>query len=258
MPVFGNATDIKFNGVSATKAYLNNNVIWSPTSFTGVTSGLVFNLQTPPSSGTTWTDSSGNGYNAIISGSASYVSNNGGGIKLNNTSAIGGGVDFISVPYNINSSTVTIEIVASFNPTSFWGTIWGNDSYSANRGYYAYMPSGTIINWGKPQSTAANTITASNSIRHWVFVFNGSNQLLYLNGTQSGTTASIPAQTLFTTNNLYFGSRHVNDGTGHADKLNNSNSALQPVFYQMRVYSKALSVAEITQNFNVVKATYGL
>ena len=235
------------NGYSVTR-----NVVSSPF----VTGGLVFNLESAPSSGTTWTDVSGNGYNATINGATSYVSNNNGGIRLNNASSVGTG--YISVPYNINSSTVTVEIVASFNPTGFWGTIWGNDSYSANRGYYAYMPSGTIINWGKPQSTAANTITASNSIRHWVFVFNGSNQLLYLNGTQSGTTASIPAQTLFTTNNLYFGSRHVNDGTGHSDKLNNSNSALQPVFYQMRVYNKALSVAEITQNLNVVRGTYGI
>ena len=117
-----------------------------------VQSGLVFNLFTAPSSGTIWTDSSGNGYNAIISGSATYVSNNGGGIKLNNTSANGGGVDFISVPYNIASSTVTVEIVASFNPTSFWGTIWGNESYSAGRGYFAFVQNSSTITYGKSGS----------------------------------------------------------------------------------------------------------
>ena len=223
-----------------------------------VQSGLVFNLQTAPSSGTTWTDVSGNGYNAIISGSASYVSNNGGGIKLNNTAANGGGVDFISVPYNINSSTVTVEIVASFNPTAFWGTIWANESYTAGRGYLAFMNSSTNIAWGRPTSPATNTITASNSIRHWVFVINGSNLLLYLNGTQLGTTASIPAQTNFVTSEFLFGARHTNVGTGATDKMNNSNSANYPVFYQMRVYNKALSVAEITQNFNVIRGTYGL
>ena len=30
MPVFGDATDIKFNGISATKAYFNGSVVWSP------------------------------------------------------------------------------------------------------------------------------------------------------------------------------------------------------------------------------------
>jgi hypothetical protein len=153
---------------------------------------------------------------------------------------------------------VTVEIVASFNPTSTWATIWGNDSYSANRGYYAYMPNSTTISWGKPQSTATNTITASNSIRHWVFVINGSSQLLYLNGTQSGTTATIPAQTLFATSEFLFGARHTNGGTGATDKMNNSNSALYPVFYQMRVYNRALSGSEVSTNFNAIKSTYGL
>ena len=223
-----------------------------------VQSGLVFNLFTAPSSGTTWTDSSGNGYNAIISGSASYVSNNGGGIKLNNTLANGGGADFISVPYNIASSTVTVEIVASFNPTSFWGTIWGNESYSAGRGYFAFVQNSSTITYGKSGAVTQETITASNSIIHWTFVINGTQHSLYLNGVQVGVTDTLAIQTLFTTNDFYFGSRHINAGTGHQDKLNSSISANQPVFYQMRVYNKALSVAELQQNYNVVRGTYGL
>jgi hypothetical protein len=223
-----------------------------------VSSGLVFNLQTAPSSGTTWTDSSGNGYNAIISGSATYVSNNGGGIKLNNTSQNGGGNDFISVPYNIPSSTLTVEVVASFNPTSFWGTIWGNDFWSGGRGYLAYMPSSTIISYGKSGGQTTETITASNSIRHWIFVINGTQASLFLNGSQVGTTDTISNQTLFATSELYFGARHVNTGIGPADRMNSSITANQPVFYQMRVYNKALSTTEITQNFNVVRGTYGI
>jgi hypothetical protein len=219
---------------------------------------LVFNLFTAPSSGTTWIDESGNGYNAIISGSATYVSNNGGGIKLNNTSANGGGVDFISVPYNIPSSTLTVEVVASFNPTSFWGTIWGNDFWSGGRGYLAYMPSSTIISYGKPGSQTLETITASNSIRHWTFVINGTQHSLYLNSVQVGTTDTVSIQTLFATSELYFGARHVNTGIGPADRMNSSITANQPVFYQMRVYNKALSTTEITQNFNVVRGTYGI
>ena len=223
-----------------------------------VRSGLVFNLFTAPSSGTTWIDESGNGYNAIISGSATYVSNNGGGIKLNNTSANGGGNDFISVPYNIPSSTLTVEVVASFNPTSFWGTIWGNDFWSGGRGYLAYMPSSTIISYGKPGSQTLETITASNSIRHWTFVINGTQHSLYLNSVQVGTTDTVSIQTLFATSELYFGARHVNTGIGPADRMNSSITANQPVFYQMRVYNKALSTTEITQNFNVIRGTYGI
>ena len=221
-----------------------------------VASGLQFNLQTAPSSGTTWTDSSGNGRNATLQGSPSYVSNNGGGIRLNNGDATG--TDYISVPYNIASNTVTVEVVASFNPDAFWGTIWGNEIYDTNGGYLAYVDSSETISFGVPNNEANKSITASNAIRHWIFVINGTQASLFLNGSQVGTTDTINNQTIFATGDFYFGSRHLNDGTGSTDTINNSNSADYPVFYQMRVYNKALSGAEITQNYNAVKDTYGI
>lgn len=226
-------------------------------SFGGVTSGLVFNLQTAPSSGTTWTDASGNGYNATLQGTPTYVSNNGGGIRLNNLNYTG--TDYISVPYNIASTTSTIEIVASFNPTTHWATIWGNEAYSFSRGYFAYMPNATTITWGSPTANTTNaTITSSNSIRHWIFVINGTSKSLYLNGTQLGTTVTLNNPSSYATSEFYFGARHQNSGTGPADRLNSSISANQPVFYQMRVYNKALSGSEITQNYNAIKTTYGI
>jgi hypothetical protein len=222
-----------------------------------VTSGLQFNLQTAPSSGTTWTDASGNGYNATLQGTPTYVSNNGGGIRLNNSNFTG--TDYISVPYNISTNTSTVEIVASFNPTSNWATIWGNEAYSFSRGYFAYMPVSTTITWGSPTSNTTNaTITASNAIRHWIFVINGTSKSLYLNGSQLGTTATLNNPSSYATTEFLFGARHTNVGTGATDKMNNSNASLYPVFYQMRVYNKALSGAEITQNYNALKSTYGI
>ena len=222
---------------------------------TVVTSGLVFNLLTAPSSGTTWTDASGNGYNATLQGNTSYTSANSGGIKLNNTAYTGTG--YISVPYNISSNTVTVEVVASFNATTHWATIWGNESYSAGRGYLAFMNSTTNINYGKSTGPASETVTASNDVRHWTFVINGTSHSIYLNGTLLGSD-TVTNQTLFATSEFLFGARHTNAGTGATDKMNNSNSALFPVFYQMRVYNKALSGTEITQNFNAIRSTYGL
>jgi hypothetical protein len=229
----------------------------SPSSGGVVTSGLVFNLQTAPSSGTTWTDTTGNGYNATLQGASSYTGSFGGGVKLNN--AIYTGNDYISVPYNINSTTITVEIIASFNPTSNWATIWGNEAYSFSRGYYAYMPNSTTITWGSPTSNTVNsTITASNAIRQWIFVINGTSKSLYLNGTQLGTTQTSTNPSSYATSEFYFGARHTNGGTGVIDKMNNSNSSLYPVFYQMRLYNRALSGSEITQNYNAVKSTYGI
>jgi len=221
-----------------------------------VTSGLQFNLASAPSIGSTWTDSSGNGRNATLQGTPTYLSNNGGGIRLNNVDT--NGTDYISVPYNITSSTLTVEVIASFNPTSFWGTIWGNEFYDNNSGYLAYLNSSTEIGYGKPNSETIVTITASNAIRQWIFVINGTAASLFLNGSQVGTTDTISQSGVYATGDFYFGTRHLNDGTGSTDTMNNSNSADYPVFYQMRVYNKALSGAEITQNYNAVKDTYGI
>ena len=222
-----------------------------------VTSGLQFNLQTAPSSGTTWTDSSGNSRNATLQGSPSYVSINGGGIRLNNGDV--NGIDYISVPYNIASNTVTVEVVASFNPDSFWGSIWSNEIFNTSGGYLAYMYSSETISFGVPDSEANKSVTASNAIRHWIFVIDGTQASLFLNGSQVGSTDTTSNQTLFATNDFIFGARHNNDGIGFGgDTMNNSNSADYPVFYQMRVYNRALSGAEITQNYNAVKETYGI
>jgi hypothetical protein len=219
-----------------------------------VTSGLQFNLDVAPSSGSTWTDSSGNGRNATLVGSPLYVPINDGGIRLNNPD--NSGTDYISVPYNIASNTITVEVVASFNPTSFWGSIWGNEIFDSSRGYVAYVDGSTNINYGIPNGENPVTITESYAIRHWIFVINGTQSSVFLNGSQVGTTGTIDNQTLFATNDFYFGARHGNDGTGSCDYMN--NAAFYPIFYQMRVYNKALSGAEITQNYNAVKDTYGI
>jgi hypothetical protein len=220
-----------------------------------VTSGLVFNLQTAPPSGTTWTDATGNGYNATLQGSPSYTGSYGGGIKLNNAAYTG--TDYISVPYNISSTTTTIEVIASFNPTSNWATIWGNEVYNTSVGYFAFMPSSTIITYGRPGATVQETVTASNAVRQWIFVLNGTNRSLYLNATQVGTTKTGTNGT-YATSEFLFGARHTNGGTGATDKMNNSTAALYPVFYQMRLYNRALSGTEITQNYNAIKSTYGI
>ena len=223
-----------------------------------VTSGLVFNLASAPTSGTTWTDATGNGYNATLTGSSFYTSSFSGGIQLANANNYSEETGYISVPYNITSSAVTVEMVASFNPTDYWGAIWGNEVYDSDSGYFAYMDTATSVNYGKSTSESSETVTASDAVRHWVFVINGTSHSLYLNGIQVGTTDTVSIQTLFASNNFYFGARHTNAGTGFTDVLNNSTAAFYPAFYQMRVYGRGLSSGEITQNFNAIKGTYGL
>ena len=79
MPVFGNATSIRLNGNSATKAFLNNNQIWPITSAVATENLLLhyntFNTSSYNGSGATITDLSGNGRNGTITGSPTWTTN---------------------------------------------------------------------------------------------------------------------------------------------------------------------------------------
>lgn len=203
---------------------------------------LVMNLATAPSSGSTWVDQSGNGYNGTLVGSPTYVSNNGGGYRTTTG-------QYISTNYNLPSA-FTISIVASLNPTNFWATFWGNEAWTANKGYIAYFSSTTGLEVGSPPTLASYAVSGINTIHIWDFVVSGTSITLYKDGVSLGTkTFSSP--TSLAAYGLYFGARHGNAGTGYTD-------VCPGTYYNMRVYKKALIADEITNKFNQMKSLYGL
>ena len=66
-----------------------------------------------------------------------YDSQNGGSISNS----------FISTSYNIDSSSFTISMIATFNPSSYWTVWWADESFDANLGYYAFMSSNKTLNF---------------------------------------------------------------------------------------------------------------
>ena len=211
--------------------------------FSIVQEGLISNLINPSSSGTTWADASGNGNNATLNGTPTYTSANGGGYTTSSTS-------YISMPYNL-PNTFTVSIAASFNPTTYWATIWGNESWSAGKGYLAYLGSSGTMNFGSPSGTASISVSGINTVHIWDFVVNGTSYVLYKDGVSFSTgTFTAPTGGLSTTS-LYFGARHGNAGTSFTD-------ACPGTYYSMRVYNRALSATEIGTNFTVLRANYGL
>ena len=236
--------------------FSNGATISLPTPDTITISGLVMNLQTAPSVGTTWADSSGNGYSASLittgAGTFAYTGSYGGGIVA------GGGAGSntaICTSYNLTSS-FSVEMVVQPNSTNYWAVLWGNEIYST-KGWYAYWGNATSLIAGGPTSTLTySSPTASSNVPvHLVFTLASGVFRMYRNGVlQTGTgTYSAPSAGVSTTG-LNFGSRHPN-GTGTA---NTPTDSLKGVYYQMRVYNKALSLAELTQNYNAVKGTYGI
>jgi len=208
-----------------------------------IQNGLVMNLATAPSSGSTWTDMSGNGNNATLISSPTYTASNGGGITTASSA-------YISTGYNL-PNTFTISIAASFNPTNYWATIWGNESWNAQKGYLAYFGSANSIDIGSPTGQATVPINDYNTVHIWDFTVNGTDYVLYKDGAIFGTGTFAAPVSGVSSNGLYFGARHLNAGTGAQD--------FGPgTYYSMRVYNRRLSADEIKTNFSFLRSTYGL
>lgn len=205
--------------------------------------GLMVNLISPSSSGTTWTDASGNANNATLNGSPTYTSANGGGHTTSSSS-------YISVPYNL-PNTFTVSVACTLNPSTFWATLWGNESWNAAKGYFAFLGSSSSLNFGSPSGQVAINVSGINTVHIWDFVVSGSTFVLYKDGVSAGTgTFTAPSGGVSTTA-LYFGARHTNAGTAYTD-------ACPGTYYSMRVYNRALSSDEINSNFTVLRGNYGL
>jgi hypothetical protein len=227
--------------LSSTEALQNYNN--TKVRYSLIQDGLMTNLINPPSSGTTWTDASGNGNNATLNGSPTYTSSNGGGYTTSSTS-------YFSIPYNL-PNTFTISVACSLNPSKFWATLWGNESWNAGKGYIAYLLSNSTMNLGSSTGVASISVTGINTVHIWDFVVNGTSYTVYRDGVSVGTgTFTAPSGGLSTTG-LYFGARHGNDGSSYTD-------ALPGTYYSMRVYNRALSADEINTNFSVLRGNYGL
>ena len=208
-----------------------------------IQNGLMMNLTSPPSTGTSWPDISGNGNNATLIGSPTYTSTNGGGYTTAASS-------YISTPYNLPSS-FTVSVAAKFLPSSFWATIWGNDSWNAQKGYIAYFINANGIELGTPNGIAPVPVNDYNTVHIWDFVVSGTSYIVYKDGVSIGNgTFTAPAGGV-STNGLYFGARHTNAGTSAQDYGPGT-------FYSMRVYNRALSLDEIKSNFSVLRSSYGL
>jgi hypothetical protein len=221
-----------------------------------VTSGLVMNLQTAPSSGTIWTDASGNGnsgsFVTVSTGTLTYTGSYGGGIVAGGPA---GSNTAICTPYNLTSS-FSVEVIVQPNSSNYWAVLWGNEVYST-KGWYSYWGANTSLISGGPTTglTYPSPTSTSNVPVHLVFTLQTGSFTMYKNGVaQVGGGTYVGPSGGVSTTGLNFGSRHPNS-TGTA---NTPTDSLKGVFYQMRVYNRGLTAAEARQNYDTTKGTYGL
>jgi hypothetical protein len=207
------------------------------------------NSKSYPTSGTTWSDLSGNGNNAELINNPTFNSLNNGYFEFVTD-------DFGRIQNNIllDTQTPTVEVWIKTNATTqngFWfekGTV--NTQYSL-------FQEGSIIQW-RQRLTNGNLVNLSTTtanfinINNWyqvVGTFISGNRRLYINGllvnsdTLSGTIAINSGGMSIGVYGGYSGSR------GYYYNGNLSN---------VRIYNRVLSADEVLQNYNATKGRFNL
>jgi hypothetical protein len=206
-----------------------------------VTNGLVMyldaaNPRSYPGSGATWVDISQNGNNfSLVNGPTFNPANDG--------SIVFDGVDDYSINANFKYSPFTYDIYfkgGSGYISRLFGYGWG---------LYVVSP-GQLAVWvdtnTSHRSTTTNIAYDSNSITNISIVFANNAFSLYKNGTFL-QTVSTPSNSVFSTTTQF---------TIGAD--NTGNGFFTGNIYLAKMYNRALSAAEITQNFNALRSRFGI
>jgi hypothetical protein len=216
-----------------------------------VTSGLVVNYDASnatsyPGSGTTWSDLSGNGYNATLENGPTFSAAFGGNIILD------GNDDFIALP-----TTNKLNTNADFTCDIAFNMLAGN----SNRGVLDGIQVGALViratnvsnyvslvrgdqvelgNFGATSAISLNTpVVLSLSLNKATTTFS-----LYINGVFKNTLN--PGNQTFTTTYPVLGK--------HLSSFEITNEA----FYNFKWYNRQLTSEEVLQNFNAVKTKLGL
>jgi hypothetical protein len=223
-------------------------------SFAGiVTDGLVLHLDAGnstsyPGSGTTWTDLSGNGNTGTLVNGVGYNSSNLGSLSFDGVD------DNVNVGNIISAPNLkTISCWVKFNTLSGGQEIVSKSNSCVgvellllgnNLSYYVMDCAAGGVGF-----TVINYSTSNLNTTSWYYIVSTHNgpsspMKLYVNSIEvaSGTTPSNIANST----NLRIGTW---DGGG---RYLNGNIA------QVSIYNRALTAAEVTQNFNALRGRYGL
>jgi len=205
-----------------------------------VTSGLVMLLDARdstsyPGSGTNW---------------ANLVASNITNTLINNpaySTSVGGNLAFDGTNQYVSSTGASIGTAHSFelwlrNQTTSTST-WIGYSPDTSTRYFEYNASTVSFTLNNSTVTIPNIPVQQNQWHHAVFTKDGSNYTLYINGISvvNGT------QLAWSVLGIAF------------DQISRAGSTYaQGALSSMKIYERALSIEEVTQNYNAHKARFGL
>ena len=198
---------------------------------------------------TTWTDLSGNGNTGTLVNGVGYSASNRGALTFDGVD------DGVNIPHNSNidiRNQITIECLFYLNSFTAGGP-YTDRSTLITKAYSYYMsigPSGKIdvYFYGTGGYFSSNSSVNLNQWTHVVVTFNGSTINWYINSiidkslSQSGTITPERNGDLGIGRELF-----ENYGRGMNGRISNA-----------KIYNRALSAAEISQNFNALRGRFGL
>lgn len=214
-----------------------------------ITDGLVLYLdagfaESYPKGGTTWYDLSGNGYNGTLTNGPTYSSVNGGGI------AFDGSNDYVDITSNLGIASniaCTLDLILKVdtntssvveNPIIRIGTA------TTNQMRLLFMRYGNFAISYYANDYTFNYTVSINTIYNVTFIENGSGLVsLYINGVLQDSSSLTAPNTSGNSTNIGRWS---------------TNTFFNGDIYNVKIYNRALSSTEITQNYNALKGRFGL
>ena len=211
-----------------------------------VRDGLVLNLDAGnlasyPGSGTSWTDLSGNSNTGTLTNGPTYSSANGGSIvfdgvddyiDLNTNDIITGTNPFtFEAFYKVTNTSVSAEILGNYGSGYTSNTIWISGRYG--------VWINTLVSYFQGYPLGAGTY-------HMAFTRTSAGAcVLYKNGVVDGTATSTTS--ISVGQNFRIGS-----------DVNGIGEVFGGNLYNLKIYNRALSAAEVSQNFNALRSRYGI
>ena len=225
-----------------------------------ITDGLVLHLDAAntnsyPGSGTSWTDIGGKGNNGTLTNGATFNSGNMGHIAFDGTNDY---VDITSLPVISNTSAMTMEAWVYLDNLDNDFQVIG--TWERTTRHWQFMPAGStnhhlnISIAGSAYSVGTTSAPATGVWQCLAVTFTGGGESS-LNTTNTSIYVNAVSQSLQNTgstgtsgNDSYIGTRQ---GFAASNFLDGSISLI-------RYYDKALTEAEIKQNFNAFRGRFGI
>ena len=228
-----------------------------------VTSGLVLHLDAGnsssyPGSGTTWSDLIGNNNATLVNG-PTYSSSNSGSIVFDGTNDYSTIADVTGVTDFSISNNYTVDFWVYLNTLQSDTTSADNDvveKWSASGGYpyvFRYLRSTQEMQVAAYNGSSSNSTTiqiSSNVWWHICGVFDWTNSTLTFYGNSGSSVSSTATLNLSGTITNTSALNLMRRGNGFNYTTGNLST--------LKIYNRALSASEVTQNFNALRGRFGI